>query len=456
LLSYLKMIFAINYFKRLCIIISFLIIGCNNDNEENDVETKLEIDSGISKFADQDPSNDVFMQGFWWDSYKDLKLRNYASYFEFIGDQIISLSNANIDLIWFPPPSEGEGMGYHPRKLFDFNSSHGSSNELKKLLEKIQSRKMHAMADLVFNHRVGTSTWTDFTDPYWSCESICINDEGFTDPNAFGVKPCGDIDEGLGWDGARDLNHQSQEVQKGLKEYLVQLKELGFDSWRYDFTKGFPAKYVGEYNYSNSYYYSVGEYWDIDLSKILNWINATSKSLEGQANTPSSSFDFPLKYNLKEAIVNKNYDKLNSASSIIENKNFKKFAVTFLDNHDTGCINRSDCDNLFSKNNSEIIKGYAYLLTHPGIPMIWIYHYLFNDPSGKLKKDINDLILIRKEKKIKSNSEVQIIEIKNGNSGYYIAEIDEKLMIKIGDGPYQANSNWRMIKSGEGFIIWEK
>jgi hypothetical protein len=88
--------------------------------------------------------------------------------------------------------------------------------------------------------------------------------------------------------------------------------------------------------------------------------------------------------------------------------------------------------------------------------MIWIYHYLFNDPSGKLKKDINDLILIRKEKKIKSNSEVQIIETKNGNSGYYIAEIDEKLIIKIGDGPYQANSNWRMVKSGEGFIIWEK
>lgn len=50
--------------------------------------------------------------------------------------------------------------------------------------------------------------------------------------------------------------------------------------------------------------------------------------------------------------------------------NFKHLAVTFLDNHDTGCINRNDCNSLFSKNTAAIRRGYAYLLTHPGLPMI--------------------------------------------------------------------------------------
>ena len=57
---------------------------------------------------------------------------------------------------------------------------------------------------------------------------------------------------------ARDLNHKSLEVQNGIKEYFNRLKTLGFDSWRYDFVKGYPAKYVGEYNQSTSYYISVG------------------------------------------------------------------------------------------------------------------------------------------------------------------------------------------------------
>ena len=85
------------------------------------------------------------------------------------------------------------------------------------------------MADLVLNHRVGTANWTDFTQPAWSCESICIDDEAVSDPNAFGTTPCGALDEGEAWHGARDLNHKSEEVQNGIINYLAQLKALGFD-----------------------------------------------------------------------------------------------------------------------------------------------------------------------------------------------------------------------------------
>lgn len=433
-----------------------VILACSKDENTTKKEDDVFTDKGTSIYADNNPYNDVMMQAFWWDSYSDSKINKYNSFYDFVKDKIIVLSNAHIDAIWLPPPSEGEGMGYHPRKLFDFNSEHGTKDQLESLITFMKSRKMHAMADIVINHRIGTATWTDFTEPSWSCQSICIDDEGFTDPNAFGTKPCGDLDEGESWGGARDLNHKSLEVQNGIKDYFNRLKVLGFDSWRYDFVKGFPAKYVGEYNQSNSYYISVGEYWDGNINAIKSWIDNTKFTTSGALTEESAAFDFALKYKLRDAIVNKNYSLLESGNSLASIVGYGDKSITFLDNHDTGCINRTDCDNLFSKNINELTKGYVYLLTHPGIPMIWGYHYFFTDASGSLKKDIDELILIRKENGINATSTVQVIETKNGASGYYLAEIGNKLLVKIGDGPYTPSGVWKELKKGSGYSIWSK
>jgi hypothetical protein len=441
--------------RKSFLLIAVFILGCSKKENIRQDDVAY-IDKGISIYQDTVPNNDVMMQAFWWDSFSDSKTSNYKSFYAFLSEQVISLSNAHIDLLWLPPVSEGEGMGYHPRKLFDFNSFHGSKLELEQLLELVKSRKMHAMADLVFNHRVGTSTWTDFTEPAWSCESICINDEGFTNPNAFGTEPCGDLDEGEGWGGARDLNHKSIEVQQGLKDYLLRLKSLGFDSWRYDFVKGFPAKYIAEYNQSTDYYYSVGEYFDGNVTALKSWIDQTNTSVSDQITKKSAAFDFALKYKLKEAFIDKNFEVLKENHAISGFENYGENSVTFLDNHDTGCINRNDCDNIFSNNIIEINKGYAYLLTHPGIPMIWIYHYLFSDSTGALKKNIEELIVIRKSNNIHANSKVEVLETVNGSNGYYLSIVDDTLLIKIGDGNYQADEQWRVLKSEKGYTIWSK
>ena len=57
------------------------------------------------------------MQAFWWDSFNDNLISNYSSYYEYLINLVVELSNAHIDLLWLPPSSEGVGMGYHPRKL---------------------------------------------------------------------------------------------------------------------------------------------------------------------------------------------------------------------------------------------------------------------------------------------------------------------------------------------------
>ena len=111
---------------------------------------------------------------------------------------------------------------------------------------------------------------------------------------------------------------------------------------------------------------------------------------------------------------------------------------------------------IFSNNIIEINKGYAYLLTHPGIPMIWIYHYLFSDSTGALKKNIEELIVIRKSNNIHANSKVEVLETVNGSNGYYLSIVDDTLLIKIGDGNYQADEQWRVLKSEKGYTIWSK
>ncbi len=453
--------------KYFLLTISLFVIACGGGSETNTpvkppvveppvippvVEPPI-TDLGTSKYADDDVYNDVMMQSFWWDTYTDSKITSVGTFYQFMSSKLIDISNAHIDVVWLPPTSEGEGMGYHPRQLFNFNSAHGSETQLRTLLTAIKGRKIHGMADLVFNHRIGTSNWNDFTNPAWSCDAICINDEGYTNPSATGTRPCGDLDEGEGWSGARDLNHKSMDVRNGLKDYLLRLKDLGFDSWRYDFVKGFPAKYVGEYNSSTPYYYSVGEYWEGNAYAIKNWVDGTGNTVSGTTEK-SGAFDFDLKYKLGEAIVKGNYSYLINAG-LAGIAGYKEKSVTFLDNHDSGCINRTDCGSLFSNSTNYITMGYAYLLTHPGIPMIWGYHYFFQDPTFKLKTDIKELIVIRKELGINARSTVEILNTVNGANGYYAAKIDNKLIIKIGPGTYAApDATWKVKKTGNGYTIW--
>lgn len=423
--------------------------------DEATYEDEFQIDTTLT-FHDENLSNDVFFQSFWWDIIDDQRIG--TNFYSFLEDKIEDLKSSHIDLIWLPPPSDGDGMGYHPRKLFDFNSNFGSKNQLQTLLETMKRQKIHPMADIVINHRVGTFNWTDFTEPSWSCESICSDDESVFDPAAFGTIPCGSADEGEKWGGARDLNHKSLEVQEGIKNYFHRLESLGFDSWRYDFVKGYPAKYVALYNQTLPHYFSVGEYWDSDTEKLKNWIQSTHTSIAGKKINPSAAFDFPLKYNLKEAFVKFNYELLNPQNNIglSGDENFKHLAVTFLDNHDTGCINRDDCNSLFSKNTAAIKKGYAYLLTHPGLPMIWGYHYFFQDSSGSLQSDLKNLIFIRKKYGINAKSNVDVLSTSNGLSGHYVANIDQKLIIKIGASEYSPSSEWKKILNTEDYSIWTK
>lgn len=398
------------------------------------------------------------MQAFGWDVHTKTSVIAEGGLYNYLNNRAGGLSKAGFNLLWLPPPSQSTGgNGYIPTRLYNFSqTSFGSEAQLKALLVSLNnaSPKIHPMADIVVNHRGGTTSWTDFTEPTWGCESICFNDDGGATQTAsyVGCKPSGANDTGEDFSGARDLDHTSLTVRNGVKEYLTRLKALGFDSWRWDVAKGFSASYFGEYITASSPYASVGEYWDGNVNTLKSWITGTGGK--------SAAFDFTLYYNaLGPAFNNGNYGALTGNPGLAGQFGYADKAVTFVDNHDTFVKSGS------FTNNDNIMKAYAYILTHPGIPCVFFPHYYGgtftkseNNTNVSVTYTANEaaikkLIAIRKINGINAYSSVVV----SNSSTFYSATIDNKVVVKIGPGTYSpSGSGWILNTFGTDYAVWSK
>ena len=218
-------------------------------------------------------SEDVMLQGFYWDSQKVTGWTQLTSMAEELGE--------NFTCIWLPPSASAEGytgvgetnVGYHPRIWNNQNSCWGTAADLKTLISTLHNNGVKVIADIVINHRAGYTSWVSFPEDNFgtygtyqlTAAHVCKTDEVNTDSSAgaeYGTAT-GAADTGDNWSGARDLDHTSEYVQNDIKAYLNWLKgEMGYDGWRYDLVKGFGATYVGIYNDASKPYISVGEDWD--------------------------------------------------------------------------------------------------------------------------------------------------------------------------------------------------
>lgn len=403
---------------------------------------------------DTNPINDVMLQSFGWDEFK--LDRHAGGFYNFYLNQADYLNQAGFDMIWLPPPSLSTGgVGYIPTQLHNFSqTAWGREAELKALLAKFKANGMYSLADVVVNHRGGTTGWTDFTNPTWSCKTIVSNDEAAFSPLA-NPKPCGNPDTGDGFDGGRDLDHTQQETRDGVKLFLTTLKGLGFDGWRWDVAKGFSAQYFGEYNAASKPYYSVGEYWDGNGQILKGWIDGTTKN--------SAAFDFSNYYTLTNALKWNSYGALNAGGrmpGVAGYIGYDDKAVTFVDNHDT-----------FTKDEAilgdNIMKGYAYILTHAGVPCVWAAHYY----GGSYTKEgvtrtytdnqdaINRLIAVRKQNGINAYSSVNIVQSGGTYAAYISATFGTPAVVavKLGGGNWAPEgSGWIMNASGTDYAVWSK
>ena len=345
----------------------------------------------------------VMLQGFYWDGYADGKWTVLESQ----ADELSEYFN----LIWVPNSgktsdyyhSNRNTMGYDPCFWLDHNSCWGTEAELKKMIKTFADKGTGIIEDVVINHKNGLTSWVDFPDEKVGSYSIkwdntdfsgiCQDDECNTTANLSkwsknNKKTTGAKDTGDNFDGYRDLDHTNATVQANVKTYLDYLiKELGYSGFRYDMVKGYSAKYTGMYNASATPTYSVGECWDGNKTVVTNWINGTK--VDGVIQ--SAAFDFPMKYNINSAFGSGQWSALNK-TMLSNDKNYARYSVTFVDNHDTYREN--------TKLSSNVCAANAYILTMPGTPCLFMKHWQNN--KGTLKK----LIAARNAAGISNQSEI--------------------------------------------------
>ena len=392
-------------------------------------------------------SKDIMLQGFHWLS-SDV---NGSNWYDIIQENAGRIKNAGFTLMWFPPPSDSaDRQGYLPRELNKLDSQYGTATDLKTAIDAIQPVK--AIADIVINHRVGTSNNEDFTSPNWSRRTIVFDDEDGGFDNSF------NWDTGDRYDAARDLDHRNPETQNGVINWMNSLKDpnkAGFVGWRYDLVKGYAGWATELYNKETQPEFSVGEFFSYDPQKVVGWIDSTHPNPAFR----SAAFDLPLRNVLYEAITKRNFHFLkyeDRAAGLIGLWSDK--AVTFIENHDTEDVRNNEYADYFP-GRSKMLQGYAYILTHPGIPCVF-WGDIFD--SGQFYEDrIRELIGIRKKYGIHSNSKLYIDTAQQGLVyAAYIKGNKGEIAMKIGPGDWQpSGSKWQpigdlLLASGNDYAVW--
>ena len=319
----------------------------------------------------------VMLQGFYWDSFKDtrwVKLQKQAPDF-----------NGYFSLVWLPQSGKTNGslsMGYDPYYFFNQNSSFGTTDELRSLINTFRSNGIGTIADVVINHHQ-TNGWWSFPRETYGTETyqlqttdIVANDDahnaGYTtaaQAQRDGITLSSNNDEGEDFSGMRDLDHKSANVQRIVKAYeRFLVNDLGYVGFRYDMVKGFDGSHVGNYNDAAGVSFSVGECWD-NSGTITNWINATGKR--------SAAFDFQFKYVVNNAANTGNWGNLGQRNPqgdmpLINNNAYRRYAVTFVENHDTQLRADGSSNGPLQR---DTLAANAYMLAMPGTPCVFYRHY---------------------------------------------------------------------------------
>ena len=428
--------------KKIILLVLSIILYAGMVRAESSAETVAQ-DEQPTNIGVPSECEDVMLQVFYWDSYKNQTSTDSkygrTKWVDLLKDT--AAINANFDLVWFPPSAYADGgngkggVGYTHRQLSNQESDWGTRAKLEELIAALHKGNTRVLADIVINHRGNKSNWCDFyADNFGSYGTyqlnsthICYGDEGFTNSSStcYNSTNRGNADTGSNFDGARDLDHTNEYVQKWAKAYVQWMIDvMKYDGFRYDMTLGYDGKYLSMYNEASRPYLSV-----------------------------------PLKYQIHQAIVGGSYGKLRNPINSLRGKGYAKYAVTFLDNHDTFeresyGSNQFGGQNIDLKNpthKNRILQGYAYILMMPGVPCVFWPHW------KTYQSEINALIAARKLAGIHSESAVLSETTSQNNYEAVIQGHHGQVMLRLGSNrSTETPEGYEKVVNGSAHTVYYK
>ena len=391
----------------------------------------------------------VMLQGFYWDSFNETRWTRLQSQ----ADELAEF----FKLVWIPQSADcgGTSMGYDDLYWFtNYNSSFGTESQLRSMINTFKEKGIGTIADVVVNHRKSNNGWFGFPSEIYkgitysmSSTDVCSTDDGGkakAEANRLGVQ-LGNPDTGEDWDGMRDLDHTSANVQKCVKAYVkMLLDDLGYIGFRYDMVKGYSASYTGMYNAHSGTEFSVGEYWDGNLQAVKNWVDGTK--IDGVVQ--SGAFDFPFRYVIRDAVNNNRWTGLSASSSKGLNmaSAYKRYAVTFVENHDTEYRSASAPQDPIKTN---IEAANAFLLTMPGTPCIFLKHWI------DYKESIKQMIYARQIAGI-TNTSASYNQANSATQNYYAQRTvgtRGTLLAAMGSDAWAIPETYVLIMSGTNYRL---
>ena len=428
---------------------------------------------------------DVMLQAFYWahqgtssTPYTEFGNVNWSDLIAEAGDLAKYFS-----LVWLAPSHEtADYTGYLPMNYsnqgvaIDQEGHHGhspwgTSAELRTLIDQLHAGGAKVIADIVLNHTSAghvdeytgsDKNWCSWTandfgpygtfTPDWSW--ITAEDEMYAtdkqagridktvtgDCGAHGASASLVADESAysyksdqqNWayseynsTYSRDLAHNKKEVREMSRAYLTWMRDsMQYDGFRWDFMKGFHGSHLYDYNRTAAPYFSVAEVFEGDIDKQLGFLKDTKYS--------TYIFDFPGKFTIyNEAIRPYALKNLKGNQYTLLFGSNKRFAVSFIDNHDSFHESSSMSGEPNKIDDRQARMALAYLLSMPGVPCV-AYPYWNN-----YKAECKAFIEARKQAGVHSMSEVENDWAGSGSMGdnYYEALIKGTkgyLFLKLG------------------------
>jgi alpha-amylase len=395
---------------------------------------------------------EIILQGFQWDSHA-LK----PSWYAHLGSRAEAISASGFTAVWLPPATNSVSeQGYLPRDLYDLNSGYGTEGALRGVLQKLKELRVKCVADIVINHRCAHTQkdgkWNQFGGRLaWDESAICQGNPAF---GGTGARNTGEP-----YPAAPNIDHTNPKVRASLTEWLLWMRMVGFDGWRFDYVKGYSGEFTKNYVDASVPQLAFGEYWDacnytggvLDYNqdshrqRTVNWCDRTGGT--------AAAFDFTTKGILQEAVGRSEYWRLVDSQGRMPGFAglWGARAVTFVENHDTGPpLAHWPFPQL------ELAQGYAYILTHPGTPCVFWDHWDASKQPG-LSDIICQLISVRKRARIHAKSTVVVLK---ASGECYAACIDGKVVVKLGWGDFSPNTiklegkHWERACNGRNFAVW--